>query len=47
LDLGFEGLIVPSAQDKRGRNLIWFPDQLLAESRISISGEKQLKQWLA
>jgi len=46
-DLSYEGLIVPSAQDRRGRNLIWFPDQLLAKSRISISGEKQLEQWLA
>ncbi|MDQ8194732.1 RES family NAD+ phosphorylase [Coraliomargarita sp. SDUM461004] len=46
-DLGYEGLIAPSAKDRRGRNLIWFPDQLLSESRISISGEKQLEQWLA
>lgn len=46
-DLGFEGLIVPSVQDKRGRNLIWFPDKLFANSHISISGEEELKQWLA
>lgn len=46
-DLGFEGLIAPSAQDKRGRNLIWFPDQLLADSRISISAKEELKHFLA
>lgn len=27
-ELNFEGLIAPSSKDRRGRNLIWFPEQL-------------------
>jgi hypothetical protein len=46
-DLNFEGLIVPSSRDQRGRNLIWFPDDLRADSRIEIIGQEKLKQWLA
>lgn len=46
-DLNFEGLIAPSSRDQRGRNLIWFPDDLEADSRIEIVGKENLKQWLA
>lgn len=46
-DLNFEGLIAPSSRDQRGRNLIWFPDDLRADSRIEIVGKEKLKQWLA
>lgn len=46
-DLNFEGLIAPSSRDQRGRNLIWFPDDIRADSRIEIVGKEKLKQWLA
>lgn len=46
-DLNFEGLIAPSSRDQRGRNLIWFPDNIRADSRIEIVGKEKLKQWLA
>jgi len=46
-DLNYEGLIAPSARDRRGRNLIWFPDHLRTDSRIDITGQEKLKQWLA
>jgi RES domain-containing protein len=46
-DLNYEGLIAPSSRDQRGRNLIWFPDDLRASSHIEISGKEKLKQWLA
>ena len=42
----FEGLIAPSAQDRRGRNVIWFPDALDSSSHIQIMGQENLKQWL-
>jgi len=42
-----EGLVVPSVADGRGRNLIWFPQKLLKDSKLEISGEKELKQGLA
>ncbi len=45
--LNYEGLIAPSSLDARGRNLIWFPTQLLSDSRIEIVGQEELKQWLA
>jgi RES domain-containing protein len=35
-DLGFEGLLVPSAARRRGKNLALFPDQLLPGSRIEV-----------
>jgi RES domain-containing protein len=47
LELNYEGLIAPSSRDSRGRNLIWFPDQLLPESQIEIIGQEKLKLWLA
>jgi RES domain-containing protein len=47
LELNFEGLIAPSSRDRRGRNLIWFPEQLRPESQIEIVGQEKLKQWLA
>jgi RES domain-containing protein len=47
LELNVEGLIVPSSRDRRGRNLIWFPEQLRPESQIEIVSQEKLKQWLA
>lgn len=44
---GLEGLLVPSARDRRGRNLVWFPENIQPESGCAISGEKELKRWLA
>mgnify|MGYP005844484649 CR=1 FL=1 len=46
-DLNYEGLIAPSSRDQRGRNLIWFPDDLRPGSRIKIVGKEKLTQWLA
>ena len=47
LELNYEGLIAPSSRDRRGRNLIWFPEQLHPESQIEIVGQEKLNQWLA
>ena len=47
LELNYEGLITPSSRDRRGRNLIWFPEQLHPESQIEIVGQEKLKQCLA
>lgn len=44
---GLEGLLVPSARDRRGRNLIWFPSALADDSVVEISGRTDLEQWLA
>jgi hypothetical protein len=44
---GFEGLIAPSARDKRGRTLIWFPDHLQSGSFVSITGKAELEKWIA
>ena len=46
-ELNFEGLIAPSSKDRRGRNLIWFPEQLYSKSQIEIVGQEKLKQFLA
>lgn len=45
--LRFSGLIVPSARDRRGRNLIWFPGNLSKNDEIRISGETELEDWIA
>jgi RES domain-containing protein len=45
--LGFSGLIVPSARDRRGRNLIWFPENLSIDDEVRISGETELDDWIA
>ena len=37
-DAGFEGILVPSAQDENGRNLIVFPDQLKPDSGLEEFG---------
>lgn len=34
--LGYEGLILPSAARRNGSNLLWFPDRLDKESRVTI-----------
>jgi len=39
---GFEGLIVPSAQSKDGKNIVIFPEKLSKASRIEILGEERL-----
>jgi len=46
-ELNYEGLIAPSSKDRRGRNLIWFPEQLGSNSQIEIVGQEKLKQFLA
>ncbi|MEO0795418.1 MAG: RES family NAD+ phosphorylase [Verrucomicrobiota bacterium] len=45
-DLKFEGLIIPSARDNRGRNIVWFPENLKRPDAVVISGEDELKDWL-
>ena len=44
---GLEGLLVPSARDKRSRNLIWFPKSLRPASGCNISGKNELENWIA
>lgn len=44
---GFEGLIAPSARDRRGRNLVWFPEYLKHGSSVSITGKAELEKWIA
>src|SRR5262249_12097678 len=40
---GFEGLIAPSSQARpSGRNLVYFPDRLRPQSRISVIDERDL-----
>ena len=46
-DLDFSGLLVPSARDRRGRNLIWFPENLRGDEAIGIVGECELERWIA
>lgn len=45
--LKFAGLVVPSARDRRGRNLIWFPSKLGKNDGIQITGEDELNEWIA
>lgn len=45
--LGFSALIVPSAQDRRGRNLVWFPENCQLTDQIEITGEQELLRWIA
>ncbi len=46
-ELGYEGLRVPSARDRRGQNLIWFPERLKPNSKVTIVGEAELDRWIA
>lgn len=39
---GFEGLIVPSARRRRGKNIVLFPDKVAKTGKIKILGEDQL-----
>ncbi len=40
---GFEGLIAPSARDRpRGKNLVYFPNQLDESSRVELLGREDL-----
>ncbi len=41
---GYEGLIVFSAAEPGGRNLVWFPRNLRASSRIAICNVDQLRR---
>lgn len=41
-----EAVVVPSAVDGRAKNLLWFPENLLASSKVWISGEEELRQWI-
>jgi RES domain-containing protein len=43
---GFEALVIPSARDKRGRNIAWFPSLHRYSSTIQISGQQELTDWL-
>jgi hypothetical protein len=46
-ELGFSGLLAPSARDRRGRNLIWFPRNFGPGERVSIVGKEELERWIA
>lgn len=39
---GFEGLLVPSAQNRRGKNVVLFPDKLGADSSIELIAPDEL-----
>jgi len=41
-DAGFEGLIVPSAQNEDGKNIVIFPKKLAKTSKIRVLGADQL-----
>lgn len=45
-DLKFSGLLVPSARDRRGRNLIWFPNNLRTGEQVAIVGQDELDRWI-
>ena len=44
--LGIQGVIAPSAVDKRTRSILWFPQNLDEKCNISISNKETLKKWL-
>jgi RES domain-containing protein len=44
---GCECLAAPSVKDGRGRNFVWFPENLGELCKVDISGRKELEQWLA
>ena len=46
-EIGCECLAAPSAVDGRGRNRIWFPENVAPDSSVEISGQKDLEKWLA
>lgn len=46
-ELEYEGLRVPSTRDRRGSNLVWFPERLKPESEITIVGKAELNRWIA
>lgn len=43
----FAGLICNSAQDRRGRNIIWFPDSPGPPPVVQIVDGNELKNWFA
>lgn len=43
-ELGFEGLLAPSVQDRDGRNLVLFPDALLPGSSLAVVAAEDLPQ---
>ena len=45
--LKLKGLIIPSARDRRGRNLIWFPENFEKSDQITIVGKDELENWIA
>ena len=46
VECGFEGLVCNSAQDRRGRNIVWFPEFLDPSSKVEIVGSSELKNGL-
>lgn len=42
----FSGLLVRSARDRRGRNLIWFPRNFRKGESVRIIGENELDRWI-
>lgn len=45
-DLGSEGLLVPSARVRGGINLVYFPQSIVARSRVEILETADLDRWL-
>jgi len=46
VECGFEGLICNSSQDRRGRNIVWFPAFLDVNPRVEIVSSSERKTWL-
>jgi RES domain-containing protein len=45
-NIGAEALLIPSARVPGGMNLIYFPQSLVAQSKIEIFGEDDLNRWI-
>ncbi len=45
-DLGAEAILIPSVRVSGGMNLVYFPQSLVARSKIEILGEDDLDRWL-
>ncbi len=41
-EAGLEGILVPSAVDATGKNIVWFPSNLLPASEVAVQNADQL-----
>jgi len=45
-DIGAEALLVPSVRVRGGVNLVYFPQSLVARSKVDLLGEDDLNRWI-